>query len=317
MATAKLARAAHTIENWLDRIRPQRGDDPLIVEPYIGYSVPGGAVLRGRVLEEPTSDFINSLAGKLGTPGAMARNFFTDEVAGIEVICDNVSAVSDEEGYFQLEVPPNSVDGGVASVVLRRSGDCFDLPVAITPEDASHGVISDIDDTIIQTGAWHLARNMWTTFTTSSTARVVYEDTCAILRKHHDRGEPVFFVSSSPWNLHQYLTQVFEHNNVPPGPMFLRDLGLDENKFIKSSHGSHKGDAIDTILAANPALTFTLIGDTGQHDAQVYLDAIARHQGRISEVYLRKAGTYGAADEAAAEALKNTGIRFHSGETLG
>lgn len=43
-------------------------------------------------------------------------------------------------------------------------------------------------------------------------------------------------------------------------------------------------------MAANPRLGYVLMGDTGQHDATVYRDAIARHPGRVLAVVLRKPG---------------------------
>ena len=44
------------------------------------------------------------------------------------------------------------------------------------------------------------------------------------------------------------------------------------------------------MLAANPGLPFVLIGDTGQHDAPIYRDAVRRHADRIERVILRIAG---------------------------
>ena len=71
---------------------------------------------------------------------------------------------------------------------------------------------------------------------------------------------------------------------------FLRDLGISETQFITGTHGDHKGDAVDRILAANPDLSFVLIGDTGQHDAEIYGAAAKRHPGRIKAILLREPG---------------------------
>ena len=71
--------------------------------------------------------------------------------------------------------------------------------------------------------------------------------------------------------------------------MFLRDLGVAEGHLV-GGHLGHKGRAIDTILAANPRLPFVLLGDTGQHDAEVYFRAAERHPGRIARVILRAPG---------------------------
>ena len=101
---------------------------------------------------------------------------------------------------------------------------------------------------------------------------------------------PVFYVSSSPWNLHDFLDTIFARAGLPMGPMFLRDLGISETQFISGTHGDHKGAAIDAILNANPGLSFVLIGDTGQHDAEVYRDAARRRPGRIRAVALRQPG---------------------------
>ncbi|OAN79450.1 hypothetical protein A8B78_12020 [Jannaschia sp. EhC01] len=70
--------------------------------------------------------------------------------------------------------------------------------------------------------------------------------------------------------------------------MFLRDLGISEAQFISGTHGSHKTQAIEAILTANPDLKFVLVGDIGQHDPQIYADIVARHPDRFMEVILRR-----------------------------
>ncbi|CAN0581096.1 unnamed protein product, partial [Ectocarpus sp. 12 AP-2014] len=188
--------------------------------------------------------------------------------------------------------------------------------VVVPSQQASIGVISDIDDTVMKTGAHNLALNLWTTATTFLSDREVFQDTAQLLKQLHDGTNPVFYVSSSPWNLHSYLTSVFTTHDVPKGPLFLRDMGLSATKFVTESHGSHKGDAIDTILAANPTLDFVLIGDSGQHDAVVYHDAIERHPGRIRQVILRTAGQIDEADRQAAEAIRASKVDLYTGADL-
>lgn len=246
----------------------------------------------------------------------MARNFFTDEMAGVRVASGDVETVSDEEGYFDLTIPALPPGWHTAPLELPDHGVRVAAPVVVPAPEAQLGIISDIDDTILRTGAYWLPRNLWTTATTFISDRVVFEDTIDFIRQCQADINPVFFVSSSPWNLHTYLNTVFEANGVPKGPMFLRDLGISESQFIKSSHGSHKGSAIDSILAANPELDFMLIGDTGQHDAIVYHDAVGRHPGRIKRVVLRHAGRVDDADNEALEALRRSQVDVFTGKTL-
>jgi phosphatidate phosphatase APP1 len=183
------------------------------------------------------------------------------------------------------------------------------LPVQVTSPAARLAVVSDIDDTVLETGAWNLWRNLRTTFTGNPHTRRIFPDAVALLHRLSEGGRnPVFFVSSSPWNLHAFLEGVFARAGLVRAPLFLRDLGLSEVQLMSSAHGEHKGSVIDRLLAANPDLPFWLVGDTGQHDAEIYAEAAARHPGRIARVTLRRAGR--AAPEAPVAALQAAGVRL-------
>ena len=260
-------------------------------------------------------------------------------------------AVSDVEGYFTLVLPRGGggarsegsegarADAGVgapSAVCARaRAGDPTaiggpawveveawiegsqvraSLPVLVPGRDAALGVISDIDDTLMETGAYSLARNLWTSLTGNALTRRVYPDAVALVERLSGPGRgAVFYVSSSPWNLHHFLESVFDRAGLVRGPMFLRDLGIAENP-DEASHGGHKGAAIDTLMDANPGLPFWLVGDTGQHDAEIYLEAARRHPGRVVRVALREPGPGpDAAAREAMEALRRLGVEVTSG----
>jgi phosphatidate phosphatase APP1 len=75
--------------------------------------------------------------------------------------------------------------------------------------------------------------------------------------------------------------------NLPPGPLFLKDWGIDEHKFIKEDTKRYKLARIDMLLATYPALQFVLIGDSGQEDPEIYAEVIRRWPDRICAVYIR------------------------------
>lgn len=296
---ARLARVAHRAESTLDRFRARTGvdhghDGVPVIDPYLGYSTPDGVVLRGRVLSNLLCSDPREDQRWWQNLRQMARLFATDEVADVEVRAQGSAARTDEEGYFTLRVPDRDLPPAEAGWIqvparLPAFDHCTVLHAQITPGNAEFGVISDIDDTMIRTGAYSLAKNLWTSMTGNAATREVFEDAVALMAMLSAGGRnPVFFVSSSPWNLHGFLLDLFGRAGLARGPMFLRDLGVDADKFITGTHGDHKGAAIDAILAANPDLNFTLIGDTGQHDAHVYRDAHRRHPGRILRVILRE-----------------------------
>ena len=220
----------------------------------------------------------------------MMALFNTKELSDVRITCGTLETRSDEEGYFELALPrPNDSFGWRAFDINygEEDGDGTQLTALIPSPDAELGIISDIDDTLIKTDAWSLSRNLWNSLTGNAQSRHVYPDAIALISKLHAKVNPVFYVSSSPWNMHGFLTEIFDRAGLVKGPKFLRDLGISDTKFITGTHGDHKGDAIDAILNTNPDLPFILLGDTGQHDAHIYYDAVMRHPKRIRKIILR------------------------------
>jgi phosphatidate phosphatase APP1 len=313
-------RLALRIERVLDGLLTfKRRRRPPVIEAYTGYATPETLVARGRVLTHLRRQNPNPRQGWFTNLLQMAALFLTDEVSGVPIRARGgaARAVSDEEGYFTLVLPRDGRGAsGWTEVVARieTNEERAALPVLVPGAQARLGVISDIDDTVMHTGAYSLARNLWTSLTGNALTRKVFPDSVALLDGLSEGGRnPVFYVSSSPWNLHRFLEAVFERAGVVPGPMFLRDLGL-AGSVPKGPHGGHKGAAIDTLMAANPDLPFWLLGDTGQHDAEVYLDVARRYPGRVARVALREPGPGPDAHaRAAMEELRALGVEVTSG----
>lgn len=123
---------------------------------------------------------------------------------------------------------------------------------------------------------------------------------------------PIFYVSSSPWNLYDLLQDFFHIEELPNGPLFLRDFGITPEQFIVGGHGSHKREAIDELLETHPELPFLLIGDSGQEDPEIYAAVARDHPERILVVYIRDVTTEKRNHEvkAIAAELKETGVEM-------
>lgn len=310
-------------ENIIDQIQDSAPPEDLHLQPYFGYSTPDKIIIRGRALEADTSRASSDTPSLVDNLAAMAALFMTREIEGETVSLGDGRAVSNDEGYYRIEIdrkdpPPGWTE---APVVAERTGERVSHPVLITSDAAEYGVISDIDDTIMQTKAWSTRKNLWTSVTGSVGSRYIYPDAATLLKvlagSMAGNKNPVFYVSSSPWNLHGFLEAVFMANGVVRGPKFLRDFGIDPTKMVVGTHGNHKGEAIDTVLAANPDLPFYLIGDSGQHDPVVYRDAVLRHPGRIKGVFIRTPGP-GMGEDARLplKEIEALGVRIFAGETF-
>ncbi|WP_316013105.1 App1 family protein [Roseobacter sp. HKCCA0434] len=315
MMKTTLHRTAIWLERALDPLIPVAPNKPPVIDAYLGYATPTRLILRGRVLIGLRRTQPDPRHGWFTNLRQMLSLFFTNEVAGVPVraVTFNRTVVTDEEGYFTLDVPRSELDPGWHAIPLTIPGvDSSDTlaDVLVNNSAADYGVISDIDDTMMETGAYSILRNLWTSLTGSALTRKVFPDAVELIERLHDDHNPVYYVSSSPWNLHAFLeTVLFKRAGLVRGPLFLRDLGVSETQFISGTHGDHKGLQIDRLFEAHPGLGFVLIGDSGQHDAEVYRDAAARWPGRVRRVLMRDADPTPAPEVAAAlDDLRAMGI---------
>ena len=288
----RLARATLIVERMFDVVIPRRGLGNPEIDPYFGHATPTTVILRGRVLSRKVKKNVKAVeadASLWTNFKAMIALFNTREMSNIRITCLGHETRSDEEGYFELILPrTKNQTGWIEHKVCFGDGDdCADLAALLPTSEAEFGIISDIDDTLIKTEAWSLSRNLWNSLTGNAHSRYVFPDAIQLIQTLHKQINPVFYVSSSPWNLHGFLTEIFDRAGLVRGPKFLRILGISESKFITGKRGHHKSAAIDEILAANPNLTFILMGDTGQHDAFVYHEVLMRHPERIRQIILR------------------------------
>ena len=79
------------------------------IEPYLGHGSPSGAVVRGRVLDNPPETEAEEGEGMVAAVLRTVRDFLTHELPGVPlevtVAGASVDTVTDAEGYFLVEVP--------------------------------------------------------------------------------------------------------------------------------------------------------------------------------------------------------------------
>lgn len=312
-----LTRLAHqtaaTAEEQFDSLRARLRDrlgrtEPLLIVPYRGFGTPERVWIKGRVLEDKGFREAEERDTTWQNLVAAYKRFETDEVPGVRVRARLLDAeqivVTDPEGYFEVTLHPTEALPAdklwhAVELELVEEARLEAQPVRATGEvmvpdlaKAAFGIISDVDDTILKTGATNLLRMARITFLNNARTRLPFKGVAALYQafQQGSSGEgqhPLFFVSSSPWNLYDLLTDFCEVHEIPRGPFMLRDLGIDREKFIKSSHHSHKLEQIERILRFYPDLPFILIGDSGQKDPEIYRQVINDFPERILAVYIR------------------------------
>jgi phosphatidate phosphatase APP1 len=309
------------IERRVDRRRRVRRARTVAIAPYRGFGRSGELLIRGRVLVEKNITKASAAEPVWRNVLNAWRRFESDEVAGARVRAAYrdavVETVSDEEGHFQVRLAPmTTIDPSIlwheVSLSLAESDVTATGHVLVPSDRAEFGVISDIDDTIVQTGATSVKTMLRSVMLQNAAMRLPFEGVGELYRALHRNANPIFYVSSSPWNLYDVLEHFKALNGIPPGPMFLQDFGIDEATFIHDAHDVHKLREIQTIFDYYPSLSFVLIGDSGQHDPEIYLRVVQANATRIRAVIIRDV-TGDVRDKsvaALADQLKSSGVKM-------
>ena len=275
----------------------------LRITPYVAHGGDSGVVVRGRVVDgEAPSEAV----ADEGTRAAVNRTISRFTAVGLEGVSLRVRVggvegvtTTDGDGHFVLELRPGpgALRGPWDEGWVELAGEYRGVRdphrstfrVLVPAADAGIGIISDVDDTIVVTGAQRAVRMVLSTLTGSYLTRQPMAGAAELYRGLADAGpcrRPFFYVSSSPWPLFDFLVSFLDHRGFPDGPLLLRAVsGASRDA---GSHASHKRAMIAEITRTHPAHWFVLIGDSGQHDPQIYAAAVRAEPDRFAAVYIRE-----------------------------
>jgi len=160
--------------------------------------------------------------------------------------------------------------------------------------DADVVVVSDIDDTIIDSGIAHgLLATVTTALLRDASTRVPLEGAAELYRamaRDADGPErPFIYLSTSPWNLARFLQRFLEQHRFPAGPLLLTDWGPGAGGLLRVGTEQHKLTALRQLAELFPGPRFVLVGDNGQQDAEIYRTFALEHPGRVAAIYIRLA----------------------------
>ncbi|MBA3466515.1 MAG: DUF2183 domain-containing protein [Gemmatimonadaceae bacterium] len=329
-----LGAAARAVRSALD-------NDPHEILAYRGYGNAVRAHINGRVLEHRgvsvSSDADSTLRNLLNT----YRRADSDPLPFASLAVDFRGAVatmkSDDEGFFSgwVDTPgsaPSSDEWqtyGVKLVAPLRSetekvegkGE-----ILVPKASARFGVISDLDDTVIQSRVSNFLQAARTVMLGNARTRLPFPGVAGFyqaLRRGAggDEKNPIFYVSSSPWNIYDVIAEFMELQKIPSGPILLRDWDVAPGALSPTRHFDHKSYSIRSIMQLYPELPFILVGDTSQHDPEIYQQVVREFPGRIKAIYIRDVtlGTErsAAVTKLAAEIVADKSVLVLAEDTLG
>lgn len=282
-------------------------NDPLQIVTYRSYGTINRLYIKGRVLEDKGIASATDKDTIFHNLVNMYNRFQSDEIPGaclkVNFQDQEHTVITDEEGYFMLNLAPETpiewtdmwheieVELMEAPVPFQAGLKSIS-EVLVPPLDSEYGIISDIDDTIVHTSATDILAMSRKVFLHNARTRLPFAGVSEFykalqLGRNGKRNNPFFYVSSSPWNMYDLLKDFLDLNQIPHGPLLLRDFGLQDNKFISTGHMGHKFKEIENILLTYPLLNFVLIGDSGQEDPKIYREVVKKYPGRVLAIYIR------------------------------
>ena len=308
---ARLGQLASDLRSEIERAGQSLGitddDRPYEITPYRGYGTRSRVLVHGRVIESRNigsatatdslwRNLINTYKRIDSDPLGGAR-------VGIRVGAQEHEVIADEEGFFRtwidLAAPLEGDDHWrEANVQLHgpvRAGQPDvrgKAPILVPAGTETFGVISDLDDTVIQSRITSFFQAVRTVMLGNSRTRLPFPGVAAFYQALERGGDgarknPIFYVSSSPWNIHDVIADFMDIQRIPTGPIHLRDWDLDFDSLTSKRLKRHKEPIIKEILELYPSLPFILIGDDSQRDPEIYRSILDQFPGRILAIYIR------------------------------
>lgn len=273
------------------------------IKIYSGYGHSKNLVVYGHVLKRKPralNDF-----GETGWrhTWSLMRLFFIKPIGGVRLRLhfynQIIETVAQPDGFFKFKwAAEGHLEPGLHSVKIRLiksdelQGCAFGK--VYVPQSTQYVFVSDIDDTVLishSATGWRRLREL---LIRNAYRRKVFADHVVwynLLSRSGASPEhlnPFFYVSSSEWNLYDYLQRVFDHNKLPHGSFLLSHFKrwFDFFRTGKTGH-EDKYRRISRLLRVFPKQKFVLIGDNSQRDPEIYAALANNYPDRIVAVYIR------------------------------
>jgi phosphatidate phosphatase APP1 len=275
-----------------------------VIKVYHGYGHANQLIIYGHVLKQsplPRRKYSKSI---LNNTWALLRLFMVKPYPCVKLRTEwdgrILRSETDKDGFFKFEwkdEPP--LEQGWHEMTIQLVNDNDDVITEgkgslYIPFATQYGFISDVDDTFLISHSSNLRKRLFVLFTQNARSRKPFEGVV----KHYqllaegnttpDAPNPFFYVSSSEWNLYDYLVEFARVNELPRGVFLLNVLKLF-SQMLKTGQNNHEGKftRIVRIIENYPKQRFVLLGDSSQQDPYIYESIVNHFPKQIHAVYIR------------------------------
>jgi phosphatidate phosphatase APP1 len=210
-----------------------------------------------------------------------------------------------DDGYFKFCIPiEKEFDFGWMEyeVSIKHKLETITAKGSfIRPHEGNLGIISDIDDTFLISHTRNVFKKIYILLFKNVNDRKVFEGVVphyqalsSAGRNNKDEQNAFFYVSSSEWNLYNFIVKFTKIHQLPRAVILLKDIKRGVTDFFISGRGNHnhKFDKIKHVLEFYPNLKYVLLGDDSQHDPFLYEQICKIFPVTVKAVYIRQTGKH-------------------------
>ncbi|MBB4071941.1 App1 family protein [Canibacter oris] len=292
-------RRAMRFDLWLSEKRESRARKKgklATVVPFMGYGSTSWIRVLGRVaLLSSDGTGAPHLDGRFQDGRVRGwRSFMIvhDSHALIDVFLGNTKigqVKADSGGVIDSKLETNLPVGRHTLTLISEDGVKSQAPLLIVDPQSQFGIISDIDDTILNTVLPKPFVAAWNSFVIAEHARLAVPG-MPVLLDHlvtTHPGSAVVYLSTGAWNVAPALSRFLKRHMYPPGPLLLTDWGPTKDRLFRSG-ADHKRTELRRLAKEFPHTKWLLIGDDGQHDEQLYHEFVSEFPQHVSAVAIRQ-----------------------------
>lgn len=276
--------------------------EKIAIKVYHGYGHTSDLVVYGHTFRKLPAPYKSHSSNSFTNLFRLLRLFFVKPVPRVPLKIkweqQVIDTVSEDDGFFKGEWQASPTSAGWHPVFVQQVTSGEDPSVAegkiYIPHKTQFAFISDIDDTIMISHSATIWKRLKELLFKNPLTRTIFPDTARyyqLLAKAHasvDEPNPFFYVSSSEWNLYNYLQDVFSYHGLPEGAFLLNQV-KQWYQLWKTGKTKHEGKLLRVIriLDTFPTHRFVLMGDNSQSDPAIYAKLIEKYAHRIYAIYIR------------------------------
>jgi phosphatidate phosphatase APP1 len=279
-----------------------------ILKLYRGYANEQELIVMGHVFKPTTKEEYDFQKKKFRNARSMIRMYQTKTQANADVYLERqgktIHTKTLDDGFFKICIPINEILGyGWLDyrVYIFYEGVKIEVKgTYVRPFEGNLGFISDIDDTFLVSHTKNPLKKLYILLFRNVNARKVFEGAVPHYqalstagRNNKEEQNAFFYVSSSEWNLYEFIVKFTELNQLPRAVLLLKDIKTSLMDLFVTGRGdhNHKFEKIRHILEFYPNLCYTLLGDDSQEDPYLYESICKIFPVTVMAVYIRQTGT--------------------------